>query len=76
VRPGEKIFEEILTAEEGTVASKHEKVFITRNSVKYSLPQIEEILDEFGAVINESGVHDTKGVRDLLRKYVRHYEGE
>ncbi len=76
VRPGEKIFEEILTAEEGTVASKHEKVFIARNSVKYSLPQMEEILDEFGAVINELGVHDTKGVRDLLRKYVRHYEGE
>jgi FlaA1/EpsC-like NDP-sugar epimerase len=42
VRPGEKIFEEILTAEEGTVASKHEKVFIARNSVKYSLPQIEK----------------------------------
>ena len=31
LRPGEKPFEEILTAEEGTVASKHERVFIAKN---------------------------------------------
>ncbi len=31
VRPGEKLFEELLTAEEGTEASKHEKIFVARN---------------------------------------------
>ncbi len=31
------------------MASKHEKVFIARNSIKYSLSQIEEILKEFEA---------------------------
>ena len=76
IRPGEKIFEEILTAEEGTVASKHEKVFVARNGVKYSLSQVEEILKEFNGLMNESKINGVKGVRDLLRKYVRHYEGE
>jgi FlaA1/EpsC-like NDP-sugar epimerase len=76
IRPGEKIFEELLTAEEGTVASKHEKVFVARNSVKYSLSQIEEILKEFGTLIAESPMNDEKGVRSLLKKYVRHYEGQ
>jgi len=76
VRPGEKIFEEILTAEEGTVASKHEKVFVARNGVKYSLPEIEEILGEFSNLISESKGNDIKSVKELLRKYVRHYEGE
>jgi len=28
VRPGEKLYEELLTAEEGTMASKHEKIFV------------------------------------------------
>ena len=28
LRPGEKLFEELLTAEEGTTATKHEKIFI------------------------------------------------
>lgn len=32
VRPGEKIFEEILTAEEGTVATQNEKIFTARLS--------------------------------------------
>jgi len=30
LRPGEKLFEEVLTAEEGTVASRHEKIFVAR----------------------------------------------
>lgn len=30
VRPGEKLFEELLTAEEGTNASKHTKIFIAK----------------------------------------------
>ena len=28
LRPGEKLFEELLTAEEGTEATKHEKIFV------------------------------------------------
>ena len=31
-RPGEKLFEEILTAEEGTVATKHQKIFMAKLS--------------------------------------------
>ena len=31
MRPGEKLFEELLTAEEGTDASRHEKIFVARN---------------------------------------------
>ena len=32
IRPGEKLFEEMLTAEEGTAATQHEKIFIARLS--------------------------------------------
>jgi FlaA1/EpsC-like NDP-sugar epimerase len=40
-RPGEKLFEEILTEEEGTAASSHEKIFVAKNR---SIPEAE--LDE------------------------------
>jgi FlaA1/EpsC-like NDP-sugar epimerase len=30
LRPGEKLFEELLTAEEGTQATKHEKIFVAK----------------------------------------------
>ncbi len=75
LRQGEKLFEEVLTAEEGVSASKHEKVFIAKNSYKYSKEDIENILEEFKAAINEPSIIGDRWVRDLLRKYVRHYEG-
>ncbi|MDP2277866.1 MAG: nucleoside-diphosphate sugar epimerase/dehydratase [Nitrospirota bacterium] len=73
LRPGEKLFEEILTAEEGTVASKHERVFIAKNSEKYSMEEIENILKEFDRAIKESPAVDGRRVRALLKKYVRHF---
>jgi FlaA1/EpsC-like NDP-sugar epimerase len=74
LRPGEKLFEEILTAEEGTVSSKHEKVFVARNSEKYSLDEIEDILKEFRELIAEPSIGNDGKVRELLKKYVKHYE--
>ncbi len=73
LRPGEKLFEEILTAEEGTVASKHERIFMAKNSEKYSMEAIENILKEFDAAIKESLAVDDGRVRDLLKKYVIHF---
>ncbi|MCX5816431.1 MAG: nucleoside-diphosphate sugar epimerase/dehydratase [Proteobacteria bacterium] len=74
LRPGEKLFEEILTAEEGTMASKHEKVFIAKNSEKYSIEKIEGILKEFRELISESSIGNDGKVKELLKKYVKHYE--
>jgi len=76
LRPGEKLFEEILTAEEGTEASRHEKIFVARNREKYSLAEIEKILQEFHHAVEMPGLHDDGGVRKLLRVYVKHYEGQ
>lgn len=73
LRPGEKLFEEILTAEEGTVASRHEKIFITKNSEKYSLDDITTILNKFGAVLKEKSSDGDKQIRYLLKKYVRYF---
>ncbi len=74
LRPGEKLFEEILTAEEGTDASRHEKVFIARNGAKYSLAEISDILKEFSDVIADSSPESNERMKLLLRKYVKHYQ--
>ena len=74
LRPGEKMFEEILTAEEGTVASKHERVFIARNSERYSKDDIERMLNEFGSAIKKADSNNNSKVKELLKKYVKHYE--
>jgi FlaA1/EpsC-like NDP-sugar epimerase len=41
-RPGEKIFEEILTAEEGTTKTNHERIFIANISKHFSLEEINK----------------------------------
>jgi FlaA1/EpsC-like NDP-sugar epimerase len=48
-KPGEKLFEEILTAEEGTIATKHHKIFMAKlaevdsEKLKSSLINLEEL---------------------------------
>jgi FlaA1/EpsC-like NDP-sugar epimerase len=74
LRPGEKLFEEILTAEEGTEASRHEKVFMARNSEKHTLADIEGILERFRTVLNAGADDSPILVRSLLKQYVKHYE--
>jgi len=73
LRPGEKLFEEVLTAEEGTDASCHEKIFIARNDAKYSLSEIPDILKEFSAVIEDPSPESNERMKQLLRQYVKYY---
>jgi FlaA1/EpsC-like NDP-sugar epimerase len=73
LRPGEKLFEEILTAEEGTDASCHEKIFVARNSLKYTLPELSSILSEFSEAIRDPSADSDEKMKQLLRKHVKHY---
>ena len=53
IRPGEKIFEEILTAEEGTKNTAHERVFIANVSNDFSLTEIREIIQQSDRILEE-----------------------
>jgi FlaA1/EpsC-like NDP-sugar epimerase len=46
IRPGEKIFEELLTAEEGARATKWEKIYVAKTSSKADKSRIEKHLRE------------------------------
>jgi len=74
LRPGEKLFEEILTAEEGTDASCHEKIFVARNSGKFTLGELDGILAEFAAAARDPSADSDEKMKQLLRKYVKYYE--
>lgn len=73
IREGEKMFEEILSAEEGTVATRHNKVFVANNPGKYKWDDLSAILTEFKAVIQNSSFFDEKSIKDLLKKHVKYY---
>jgi FlaA1/EpsC-like NDP-sugar epimerase len=74
LRPGEKLFEEILTAEEGTQATQHKKVFIAKGNDGFSLENVTLILNEFKGILTEDSAPHS--IRTLLKKYIKHYEEE
>ncbi|MBL3538080.1 nucleoside-diphosphate sugar epimerase/dehydratase [Aminivibrio sp.] len=67
IRPGEKLFEELLTAEEGTEASRFKKIFVARNN---GLPaELPELLEELRqAAEQENG----RAIREKLGKLIPH----
>jgi FlaA1/EpsC-like NDP-sugar epimerase len=73
IRPGEKMFEEILTAEEGTEATRHEKIFIVRGRDNFGMDKIEAMLHEMHNLIDKVPFDDCVAIRQLLGKYVKYY---
>jgi len=69
LRPGEKLFEELLTAEEGTSASKHEKIFVA------NLKEVEEEILQRGLLDLQNLENKTK-VIDILGEIVPTYKTE
>lgn len=71
LRPGEKLFEELLTAEEGTDATTHAKIYIARKcsnldpeTLKDALTRLEKSLD----------TNTPENIKDILKKYVPYYQ--
>lgn len=68
-RPGEKIFEEILTTEEGTLATKHKKIFIA----KISPPESNKIEIYFNELKKKISKGNSQEIVDILKKMVPTY---
>ena len=71
LRPGEKLYEEILMAEEGLTSTKHDKIFISKptdismDNVKSALKILEDI--------KYNGTYSIKKVKDIMKKVVPTY---
>ncbi|HHY48121.1 MAG TPA: polysaccharide biosynthesis protein [Firmicutes bacterium] len=67
IRPGEKLFEEPLTAEEGTVATRHERIFIAKSHLAFDGP-LEEFFEtcrEIAAAGEDTGSALVSWIRQL-----------
>lgn len=66
MRPGEKLYEELLTAEEGTTATKHKRIFVAKPN-----PVETEKLEEIIHTVRERGTYLSKGeVVQLLQTVI------
>ncbi|MDR3587442.1 MAG: nucleoside-diphosphate sugar epimerase/dehydratase [Desulfosporosinus sp.] len=66
IRPGEKLFEELLTSEEGTTSTKHSRIFVAKpNAINTKL------LEELTHIVRERGSYLTRDeVIELLQTVI------
>ncbi|MBI2053781.1 MAG: polysaccharide biosynthesis protein [Candidatus Staskawiczbacteria bacterium] len=70
IRPGEKLFEEILTAEEGTFATQNQKIFMAKLS-DVNLKDLEEKLKELKDAADSA---KKENLMECLKKLVPYYK--
>ncbi len=70
LRPGEKLFEDLLTAEEGTTATHHEKIFIAQGTAPP-----EDLAGKLARLHAAAVEHDVERIKAALRELVPTYTG-
>lgn len=69
-RPGEKFFEELLTAEEGTVATKHDKIFMTRASTPIAPQLLRKHLQRLKKLIEQGACDEIiQALQEIVPTY-------
>jgi FlaA1/EpsC-like NDP-sugar epimerase len=69
--PGEKDCEDLLTAEEGAVATQRDRIFVARTS---ALPDPASLRTQLGMLRRAAEERDVAGILDVLRLLVPTYE--
>lgn len=72
MRPGEKLYEEILMNEENLEGTKHDKIYITQ-SMDFTMNDIEEKLDMFRDIINDENT-SKEHIKETMKKCVPTYK--
>lgn len=70
IRPGEKLYEELLTAEEGLTSTKHDRIFIGRPAI-HSRVMLEANLSRLSLVLTDEADHIRSVLKQLVPSYVQ-----
>jgi FlaA1/EpsC-like NDP-sugar epimerase len=69
LRPGEKLYEELITEGEGIVSTSHEKIMVLHGDGK-RYRELEQHLHELA---DRAKNHDAKGIKEILKKIIPEY---
>ncbi|MCX5875963.1 MAG: nucleoside-diphosphate sugar epimerase/dehydratase [Deltaproteobacteria bacterium] len=73
LRPGEKMYEELITEGEGIVHTGHEKIMVLRGEKGFSLADLQESLANLKQF---SATHDAEGIKAELGKVIPEYTAQ
>ncbi|MCX5871350.1 MAG: nucleoside-diphosphate sugar epimerase/dehydratase [Deltaproteobacteria bacterium] len=72
LRPGEKLYEELITEGEGIVPTQHEKIMVLCGNGK-SLHEMEKLLDELAGMATS---YDAPGIKEIFKKILPEYTSD
>ncbi|MFY9123589.1 MAG: nucleoside-diphosphate sugar epimerase/dehydratase [Limnochordia bacterium] len=75
IRPGEKLFEELFTAEEGVDATTHERIFVAKPTA-LDLPLLEETVQALENRPEEILPADAHSALEFIRRFLPEFRGE
>ncbi|WP_353684459.1 nucleoside-diphosphate sugar epimerase/dehydratase [Thermodesulfovibrio sp. 3907-1M] len=70
IRPGENLFENILTSEEGVTATKNERVFIAKEDNRLSFDYIESFLKKLEEIIRNESDEKNMKIKQTLSEFI------
>jgi len=70
IRPGEKLFEEILTAEEGTIATQNQKIFMAKLS-RVDENKLNQVLENLREAVKKSNREE---IVNILKQLIPSYQ--
>lgn len=74
IRPGEKLYEELLTSEEGSIASKHQLIFVAKPADLSNLP-LSSFLNQLDQLIHQKEKQASiEEIKYLLKQIVPTYQ--
>lgn len=69
LRPGEKMFEELLTAEEGTDSTEHKKIFVAKNISRLDFKELEGVMGDIDQIRHKN----LSEIKEYLKTIVPFY---
>jgi FlaA1/EpsC-like NDP-sugar epimerase len=69
LRPGEKLYEELITEGEGIVPTRHEKIMVLQGDSKTKV-EIENLLRRLAKMAT---VHNARGIKEILQEIIPEY---
>lgn len=68
LRPGEKLYEEILMNEEGLEKTRHDKIFVAE-PMDITMEDIQEKLDKFNVLLEKENI-EVDAIKDTIKEVV------
>jgi len=66
IRPGEKLYEELLNAEEGVLETEHREIYKAVNSSQFTIRELEEKITQLFSLIKNERLDTAKGLLKTL----------